>query len=164
MSTLERRRVRALVALVAAVVAQACTEPVQSRSPKTQVEGALVARLEPSVASAKVGDIVQVALTVRGTVAPDVASFTARIAYDSTRLRYVGEVTREDGAMRVINPQPGVLRVAGIAPTGFADGQLSAVRFAVVRADGLASLRLTVDEMHTTNHVDARRSLHSSNQ
>jgi hypothetical protein len=164
MSTLERHRVRALVALMAAMAAQACTEPVQSRAPKTQVDGALVARLEPSVAVARVGDIVQVALTVQGTGAKDVASFTARIAYDSTRLRYVSEVTREDGAMRVLNPQPGVLRLAGIAPAGFTDGHLSAVRFSVVRADGLESLRLTVDEMHTTNHVDARRSLHSSNQ
>jgi hypothetical protein len=164
MSTLERRRLRVLVALMAALAAHACTEPVQSRAPKTQVDGALVARLEPSVAVARVGDIVQVALTVRGTGATDVGSFTARIAYDSTRLRYVGEVTRDDGALRVINPQPGTLRVAGIAPAGFSDGHLSAVRFSVVRADGLASLRLTVDEMHMTNHADARQSLHSSNQ
>src|SRR6185503_19487574 len=87
MSTLERHRVRALAALVAVMAGQACTEPVQSRAPKTQVDGALVARLEPSVAVARVGDIVQVALTVQGTGAKDVASFTARIAYDSTRLR-----------------------------------------------------------------------------
>jgi hypothetical protein len=164
MSTLERRLVRALVAIMAAITAEACTEPVQSKPPKTPVDGPLEARLEPASVSPGVGDIVRVALTVRGASASDVASFTARIAYDSTRLRYVDEVAVEDGAMRVINPQPGSLRVAGIATGGFSDGQLSVVRFSVLRPNGLASLQLTVDEMHTTNHVDARRSLHSSDR
>jgi len=68
-------------------------------------------------------------------------------------------VAVEDGAMRVINPQGGLLRVAGIAPRGFPDGQLSIVRFSVLRPNGLTSLHLTVDEMHTANHVDAQRSL-----
>jgi hypothetical protein len=164
MSTLERRLVRALVAIMATIVAAACTEPVQSKPPRTPVDGPLEARLEPASASPEVGDIVRVALTVRGASSRDVASFTARITYDSTRLRYVDEVAVEDGAMRVINPQPGALRVAGIATGGFSDGQLSVIRFSVVRPNGLASLQLTVDEMHTTNHVDARRSLHSSDR
>ena len=66
--------------------------------------------------------------------------------------------------MRVINPQAGSLRVAGIATGGFSDGQLSVIRFSVLRPNALASLHLTVDEMHTTTHVDARRSLHASDQ
>src|SRR5690242_4240338 len=107
MSTLERRLVRALVATMTAIVAGACTEPVQSKPPRTPVDGPLEARLEPASTSAKVGDIVRVALSVRGTSSRDVASYTARITYDSTQLRYVDEVAVEDGAMRVINPQGG---------------------------------------------------------
>jgi hypothetical protein len=158
------RLVRALVAIPAAMVAAACSEPVQSKRPRVPGDGPLEARLEPADVSARVGAVVPVALTVRGGSASEVASFTARIAYDSTRLRYEGEVTMQDGAMRVINPQPGLLRVAGIAPSGFSDGQLSAVRFSVLRADGLSSLRLTVDEMHTAAHADVRRSLHASDR
>lgn len=164
MTTLEHRLARLLVAGLAAMAVVGCTEPVQSRPPKTPVDGPLEARLEPSDASPSVGSIVRVALAVRGTSASEVASFTARIAYDSTRLRYVDEVAIQDGAMRVINPQAGSLRVAGIATAGFADGQLSVVRFSVVQPGGLASLRLTVDEMHTTKNADAKRSLHTSDQ
>jgi hypothetical protein len=163
-STLKRHLMGALVALAATAFTQACTEPVQSRPPKTPVDGPLEVRLEPADASAGVGAVVRVALMLRGTSARDVASFTARVAYDSTRLRFVDEVTLEDGAMRVMNPQPGLLRLAGIATAGFSDGQLSVVRFSVLRPGGLTSLRLTVDELHTTNHADARRTLRPSNQ
>jgi hypothetical protein len=164
MTTLERRLARLLVAGLAAMAAAGCTEPVQSKPPRAPVDGPLVARLEPSDATPGVGSIVRVALAVRGTSAGEVASFTARIAYDSTRLRYVDEVAIQDGATRVINPLTGSLRVAGIATAGFADGQLSVVRFSVLHRDGLASLRLTVDEMHTTKNADAKRSLHTSEQ
>jgi len=164
MTTLERRLARLLVAGLTAMAVGGCTEPVQSRPPKTPVDGPLDARLEPSEASPAVGSIVRVVLAVRGTSASEVASFTARIAYDSTQLRYVDEVAVQDGAMRIINPQTGALRVAGIATAGFSDGQLSVVRFSVLHRAGLASLRLTIDEMHTAKNADAKRSLHPSDR
>src|SRR6185436_14053071 len=107
----------------------------------------------------RVGSDVPVAVRVRGTTAKNVGSFTARIAYDSTALRYMDEVVLSDSATRVINPQPGLLRLAGIAPSGFTDGQLYLVRFALLRPAGLSSLRLTVDELHTTARADALTSL-----
>jgi hypothetical protein len=61
--------------------------------------------------------------------------------------------------MRVANPAKGLIRFADVAPNGFATGELYAMRFAVLRAGALASLRLTVDEMHTTTHTDASAAL-----
>ena len=159
MISLERRLVRALIAVAATTIAYGCTEPVQSAPPKTPIDAPLEARLEPGDRSPQVGSIVRVALALKGGHASDVASFTARIAYDPTRLRYLDEVAIEDGATRVINPQHGVLRVAGIAPAGFPDGKLSVVRFTVLGRDALSSLRLTVDEMHTATNGDVRTGL-----
>jgi hypothetical protein len=102
---------------------------------------------------------------MRGTSANDVASFTARIAYDPTKLRYVDEVAIGDNATRVINPQQyGLLRVAGIAPAGFPDGTLLLVRFTVLQQGALGSLGLTVDEMHTAANADVRASLRASDR
>jgi|RhiMethySRZTD1v2_1073278.scaffolds.fasta_scaffold122501_3 hypothetical protein len=164
MSTLERRLARALVVITSAMIASGCREPIKSTRPETPVDAPLAARLEPADPSAPVGAIVRVALTVRGTSANDVASFTARIAYDPTKLRYVDEVAIEDKATRVINPQYGLLRVAGIAPAGFSDGKLLLVRFTVLQQGALSSLRLTVDEMHTAANADVRASLRASDR
>jgi hypothetical protein len=92
-------------------------------------------------------------------LAPSIASFTARLSYDSTALRYIDEVAIADSATRVINPTTGALRLAGIAPSGFADGRLSELRFVELRTGGVSTLRLTMDEMHTTTRSDALSSL-----
>jgi hypothetical protein len=88
-----------------------------------------------------------------------VASITARLAYDSTAFRFVGEDTLSDGATRVMNPTPGLIRFAAIAPSGFMNGQLYVMRFAVMRPSPVESLRLTVDELHTTAQTNAMASL-----
>lgn len=145
---------RARIAMMLAMVfAAACTEPMTTRV-QTPPEPALHARLELSDSLAAVGSEVRVALRIGGTSAATVGSFTARLAYDSTGLRYVDETAIADSATRAINPQPGLLRLAGIAPQGFGARRLYEVRFAVLRGGALASLRLTMDELHTTTHAD----------
>jgi hypothetical protein len=101
-----------------------------------------VAQLVISDTAAAVGDTVRVTAMLAG-----VASFTARVRFDSTALRYVGEHALNDGAMRAANGLPGELRVAGAALEGFGSGALFAARFEVRRAGGLESLRLTFDQM-----------------
>ena len=141
-----------------ALVAVACTEPV--RSPLVQPPAPRFdLQLELSDSTARAGATVTVTLRSWGTPASPVASFTGRIAYDSLGLRFVDEVAVSDGAMRAINPQPGLVRVAAVAQHGFADGRVEVLRFTVLRPAALRTLALTIDEMHAADRADAAASL-----
>jgi hypothetical protein len=56
---------------------------------------------------------------------------------------------------RVANPTPGLVRIAALSPTGIKDGRVHALRFTVLRASSLQSLKLVVDEAHTAAGTDA---------
>jgi hypothetical protein len=111
-----------------------------------------------SDSAARTGSPVHAIVQVTGAGAASIASLTGRLAYDSTALRFTGEVVpaTPDGAMRVSNPTPGLVRLAALSVKGgFAGGEAYRLRFEVLRDGGLASLRLTIDEMHTVEHADA---------
>lgn len=146
------RRTRALAPIVAAVLMAACTEPNGTASARTAPTPVLLARLEVSDSSAALGDEVGVTVRLLDTAG---ASITARIAYDSTQLEYVGETPLADEGTRVINPVSGLVRFAAIAPRGFMDGRAYVMRFRIRRAGGLQSMQLVVDELHTVARADA---------
>lgn len=145
-------RTRALAPIVAAVLMIACTEPNGSASPRSAPAPLQFARLELSDSLAAVGDEVGVTVRLVDTLG---ASITARIAYDSTLLEFVGEAPIADDGTRVINPASGLVRFAAIAPHGFVDGRAYGMRFRIRRAGGLRSMQLVVDEMHTVARGDA---------
>lgn len=102
-----------------------------------------VAQLVFSDTAAAIGDTVLVTAMLDG-----VASFTARVRYDSTAVGYVGEHALDDGAMRASNGALAAeLRVAGAALDGFATGRLFAARFVVRQIGGLQSLDLRFDQL-----------------
>ena len=145
---------RALVVLVVALAA--CTEPhVAERSPLSPVPS-LDARLDLSDSLPASGAEVVVTARLVGT---PVASATARLLYDTTGVQFLREEPIADAATRVMNPQPGVIRFAGVAAGGFADGRVYAWRFVVRNGVSLRGLRLVVDEVHTVSRVDAAASL-----
>lgn len=146
------RRTVAVTNVIGALVIVACTEPDHGASPRTAPTPLPSARLEVSDLLPTVGD--EVGVTVRLLGAPG-ASITARIAYDSTALEYVGETPLADEGTRIINPASGLVRFAAIAPRGFVDGHAYLLRFRVRRLDGLQSMRLVVDELHTVARADA---------
>lgn len=152
-SFLPARSRGALVRLGVAALAIGCTEP----SSTTRVEPAPVppldARVEWSDSLARPGAEVRVTVRLVGT---PVASVTARLSYDSLGLAFAREESLDDGATRVIHAMPGLLRLAAIAPRGFADGRLHSVYFTVRRAEALRSLRIVFDEVHTVMRADAR--------
>jgi hypothetical protein len=147
------RRLRPLasVALASAALAVACTEPRRADQAKTVPSPQPEARLELSDSLAAPG--VEVAVTVR-VVGARLASMTARLSYDSTAMRFAGEENLGDGATRVANPQPGLVRFAAIAPSGFAEGRVYALRFSVVRSSGLRSFQLSTDEAHSVTQAN----------
>jgi hypothetical protein len=147
------RRV-ALSAWAAAFIA-GCTEPRRADRDVVPAQ-APSARLELSDSAAAPGTVVRVTVRLTG---PAVSSATARIVYDSTGLQFVDEELVDDGATRVVNPQPGLLRFAAIAPNGFMAGRVHALRFMVHRTAALAQMQLVVDEMHVLSGAAAVPSL-----
>jgi hypothetical protein len=133
--------------------AGACTEP--RVRPTAAPAPVLEARLEVSDTLPAAGSSIDVRVRVVGKSAARVASFVERVAYDTLSLRYLGDVTLDDGATRVTNPTSGLIRSAGVRAGGFGGGALAAYRFEVRRPSALASLRLTIDELHTIDHSDA---------
>lgn len=132
-----------LALAIAACLAAACTEP----KPPAQAPAPmpLEARLDISDSSAAPGKTVFVTVQASDK---KVASMTGRIVYDSTALSFVSEEALQDGATRVLNPATGALRFATILPGGFDDGRVYVLRFTPLKANGLSSLRLVVDEIH----------------
>jgi hypothetical protein len=88
-----------------------------------------------------------------------VGSYTAKINYDATALRFDTEIAISDQALRASNPSPGLVRVAGAAASGFTGGRLASYRFVVLRANSARSLSLVVDEMHMITRLDAKTGL-----
>jgi hypothetical protein len=88
-----------------------------------------------------------------------VGSYTARIRYDSTALRFDGEIPISDKGMRAVNPTAGLVRFAGAAADGFPDGRLATYRFVVLQPNGVRTLSLVVDELHMITRVDVKSAL-----
>lgn len=147
--TTHLRRLAALGA--AALLAAACRESVQSTraiAPQPTSD----ARLELSDSAAAKGAAVSVVVRVTGM---SIASATGRIAYDSTGLEFVGEAPLSDGATRVVNPMPGLLRFAVVSPDSFPGGRIHELRFIVHAPAALRTMRLSIEEAHSPTRADA---------
>lgn len=155
-SRLPRRALIAATAVMLALPAFACTEPRRANQSPPAPTAPLDARLELSDSLAAPG--ADVIVTVRFTGSP-IASATARILYDTTGVTLLGEEELHDGATRVMNAQPGMIRFAGVDASGFAQGRVYAFRFAVRRTASIRALQLVVDEAHTVSRADAAASL-----
>lgn len=151
----KNRRVGTVIA--AAVLSASCSEanrPTMIESPVPVVEAALV--ISDSVPP--VGG----SLTVSVRAIPEqgvVASYTANITYDAAALHYESEKAINGEGARASNSLPGLLRIAGAAPTGFADGVLGTYTFTALRANSTRSLTLIIDEMHMVTRLDAKAHL-----
>src|SRR5262249_8343359 len=141
--------------LVLAVVVAACTEPRSTPRPAATPAAALEAHLELSSSTPRAGDSLTVRVRLNGAASSRIASCTGRLTYDSTSLRYVADGPIADGATRVSNPTPGLIRSAAVNANGFADGLLVEYRFVVLNPAGIQRLTLGVDELHDLARADA---------
>lgn len=142
------RRSRRLLVVACATLVAGCTEPRRPDQSRTAPSPQPEARIELSDSVAAPGTEIDVTVRVVGA---RLASMTGRLSYDSSGLRFVREDASTDGATRVVNPQPGLIRFAAIAPAGFADGRVYTLRFAVTRSSGLRTFQLSTDEAHSTS-------------
>ncbi|MEO8623573.1 MAG: hypothetical protein ABI625_21020 [bacterium] len=142
------------VTVVAMLVVNGCAEQASTKAPGTP-EPTMDASLVLSNSSPAVGSSVDVYAQIGTATAGIVGSFTARIRYDSTSLRYEAEIPIADQTMRATNATGGLVRFAGAATAGVPSGRLAGYRFVVLRADAVRTLQLTVDELHTVARTDA---------
>ena len=151
------RMERLAIGIASALVVIGCSEPYRStvtQNPVPAVKAALVlSDSAPPVGAALVVSVQ--ALADEGLV----GSYTAKITYDATALRFDGEVAISDQALRASNPSPGLVRLAGATATGFTTGLLASYKFVVLRANSARSLSLAVDEMHMITRLDAKTGL-----
>jgi hypothetical protein len=155
-------RVVSTVGIIAALGAvHACTEPAANRAVVTP-EKTMEARLILSDSAPAVGRTVDVFAQVNATASEMVGSYTARIRYDTTALRYEEEIAIADDALRATNAASGLLRFAGASPKGLSSGRMAGYRFVVLRANATQSLQLVIDEMHTAARTNVSAQLRSA--
>ena len=141
----------AFVLASAIFLAAACTEPRRADQSKTAPSPQPEARIELSDSLAAPGAEVDVTVRVVGA---RLASMTARLAYDSAGIRFVREEMLSDGATRVVNPQPGLVRFAAIAPNGFAEGRVYTLRFSSCVRRHFAPFSCPTDEAHSVSQAN----------
>jgi len=142
--------------IVLALLTIGCSESYRSAvgNPAPAVEAVLVV----SDPSPPVGSSLVVSVRATATQG-SVGSYTARIEYDPTALRYEGEIAMNDKGLRATNPAAGLIRFAGAAPAGFDGGALASYTFTALSPNSARSLSLVVDEMHLITRVDAKTTL-----
>ena len=153
-----RLRAATLATWVVLALGLACTE---SRVAPAVVAPTptLDAVLDLSDSAPAAGERVIATLRLRGALAAKVASFTGRVTYDTTRLRYAGELARTDGATRITNAGAGLVRVAALRVNGLSDGIVAQYQFDVVDPRALMEMRVGVDEIHSLDRADLSRSV-----
>lgn len=142
-----------LTTLVLAIALMGCQDrerPAALTAPSTTPAAMpRVAYLSVSDLTPAVGSTIIVTGNIGAGDSDAIASFKVRLAFDAKALHYLGDVELP-GMMRVVNPQPAEIVVAGASGEGSADGRLFAMNFRVDDAAGLKSLVLAVDELNDT--------------
>ncbi|HJQ10340.1 MAG TPA: cohesin domain-containing protein [Gemmatimonadaceae bacterium] len=151
------RLVRSFGAAAALALLGGCSESLESgivQNPAPKVEAVLVVSdLAAAPGSSLVVSVKAVSTT--GTI----GSFTMRLNYDASTLRFEGELPTTDNALRALNATNGLLRFAGANAKGFTDSQLASYKFVVLKPNAARTLSLVIDEMHMLTRVDAKSSL-----
>ena len=104
--------------------------------------------------------LVTVALDVSGNVGT-LGSFTGRLHFNPSALRYDSELAIGDGTTRAVNHVGDVIRVAGISTSGVNPTRLVTFRFKVIDKAALEAMRFDLEEVHeisTTNLLSLVRS------
>ncbi len=121
------------------------------------------------VTPAMAGDsVITVDVRVSGLETPGetakVVSMTAAVEYDTTRLRYLNDVSPSDGALRAVHAARGRVMIAAAHVTGFPGDVFARVRFVqraeraggTATAEAYSSLTLQLNELHLSDATDVR--------
>jgi len=143
-----------------ALGAAACFEP-GARPEPAALPAAYQLRVAASDTAPKAGDTVHVRVTFSATHLVTIGSFTGRVDFDATALRFVREETLTDGVNRISNPGDGDVRFAGISAKGFNGPVITDLVFVALQSGPRVaqSLGLVITQLGTTDAADMRREL-----
>jgi hypothetical protein len=161
MTPIHSARARGGIAAALLVLTGACMEPKHVASPaSTLSDRDTGVMLVVSDSAPPAGSIVSVTVQLTsGTTIPRIASYTARVSYDTVSLQLTGESALDAVATRVMNPLGQTVRVAGFAVDGIPDARLFAFTFQTRNGRGGEALRaidVVFTELHTIAHEDLR--------
>ena len=152
-----------LVLLTSVVMVAACDDERASlpAAPAEVAPNAVAAYLAVSSATPAAGERVAVSVRARrGSAVGPIGSFTVRISYDTTRLRYVESARAARGMVMANGALRGVVKGAGASAEGFTDDELLTSTFLVLAGgDALASLALDVPELNSVEFEDQRAAM-----
>ena len=155
-------RARICVLLACGVALAACDRRDRLAAPDSATPPATAA---PRSAYISVSDLTPEkgqSVTVAGTLVVDdstsLGSFKVRLAFDSSRLRFI-ESVETPGMLRVVNPKGGEIIVVGATAGSSEDGRLFTLRFTVIDPSGLNSLALQIDELNDGSFSDQASSI-----
>jgi len=103
--------------------------------------------------------VISVVVRVTRPAAQRVASLTAAVVFDSTRVRFLNDASSADGGMRAANAARGRLMIAAAHAAGFDTEELARLRFVARDTAAYRTLALQVMELHLLDARDARASL-----
>jgi len=145
-----------------AIVASACADNTKTSNqlptaPMGVAPGSVSAYVAVSNPNAGVGSRVTVSVRARrGSSVGPIGSFTIRLAYDSTKLRFVESARSAQGMVMANGERAGVVLAAGAAAEGFTDDVLLSSTFEVRAANALKTFELGVTELNSVAFKDQR--------
>jgi hypothetical protein len=95
----------------------------------------------------------------RGSAIAPIGSFTLRVSYDSTRLRFKQSGRSTQGMVMANGAKAGVLVAAGASADGFKNDELLAVTFNVKASGALTGLALSVSELNSIAFADQKSAM-----
>ncbi|MGQ0648909.1 MAG: hypothetical protein ACT4P7_15230 [Gemmatimonadaceae bacterium] len=93
-----------------------------------------------------------------GSAVGRLGSLTGSVGFDTLRLRFLGDATDSDGAVRAVHAKQGLVRIAALSTSGLVSPVVK-LRFSVHDRAALATLVLQISELHTLDATDVRGSL-----
>ena len=95
-------------------------------------------------------------LTKRGALVGPVGSFTLRLTFDATRMRFVEAARSPLGMVMANGAAPGVLMAAGASASGFTNDELLFATFDAIAPDAVSSLAIDVTELNSVAFENQR--------
>jgi hypothetical protein len=150
---------RSVFALLLATAVVACDDGRATRLPAAPevAPNELSAYLAVSQSDPTVGSQFSVTVrTKRGSAVAPVGSFTIRLTFDTTRVRYHDVGRSELGMVMANGAKPGLVLAAGASGNGFTSDELLVATFTALAPDAAKALHLTVEELNSVGFEDQR--------
>jgi hypothetical protein len=155
-----RQSLRSTLAALLVAISSGCADD-RSKALPAEPTGiaatALSAYMAVSDATPPPGSRFTVAVrTKRGAAVGPVGSFTLRLTFDASKMRFVDAARSDLGMVMSNGATPGLLVAAGASATGFTNDELLFATFDAIAPDAVSSLAIDVTELNSVAFENQR--------